>query len=98
MDIMAYLIPSLTKHPNTLIKLHIHGLKIPLSFIAKFTNLQELVLTYDYAYSFKNFKELQYITFPQLQILKFSCACPRRELLVKFLENNGKKSKRIICN
>ena len=34
--------------------------------------------------------KLQYVTFSQLQDLKFECQCPRNELLIKFLENNGK--------
>ena len=90
---LTYIIPSLTKHSNTLIKLYIKELEAPLSFIAKFTNLQEIVFSYYYDDSFEDFKELQYVIFPQLQILKFTRACPRYELLIKFLENNGKNLK-----
>jgi hypothetical protein len=61
-----------------------------LLFIANFTNLQELVLSFDYQDSFEDFTTLQYVTFPQLRILKFTFACPIHELLIKFLENNGK--------
>src|ERR1043165_2107130 len=39
---LTYIIPSLTSHSTTLIKLNIYGCKVPLSFIANFTNLQEL--------------------------------------------------------
>src|SRR5438045_2743122 len=61
---LTFIIPSLTKHPNTLIKLDLEKLNIPLSFIAKFTNLQELVLLLYYYFSFNDFKALQYVTFP----------------------------------
>src|ERR1044072_9021950 len=91
------------KHSNTLIKLNIHKSvkkrskydksKVLLSFIAKFTNLQELVLTNRYIDFSDDFKILQFVTFPQLQILKFIRNCPRHELLIKFLENNGKNLK-----
>ena len=60
-----------------------------MSFIAEFTNLQELVLSFDYD-AFEDFKTLQYVTFPQLQILKFTNSCPKLELLINFLEYNGK--------
>ena len=86
---LTHLIPSLTKHSNTLIKLNIYE-NTPLSFVAKFTNLQELVLSFDYSDSFEDFKTLQYVTFPQLRILKFPYESPSAELLIKFLENNGK--------
>ena len=43
--------------------------------------------------AFEDFKELQYVTFSQLQVLKFQYENPRNELLVKFLENNGKNLK-----
>src|ERR1043165_1375574 len=63
---LTYIIPSLTRHSNTLIKLFIlDESKIPLSFIAKFTNLQELeLLLLDK--SFEDFATLQYVIFPQL--------------------------------
>ena len=41
--------------------------------------------------AFKDLTTLQYVTFSQLQILKFPHGCLRFELLaIKFLENNGK--------
>src|SRR5205814_1611716 len=86
---LTHLIPSLTKHSNTLIKLNIYE-NTPFSFIAKFTNLQELELSFDYDDAFEDFKTLQYVTFPQLRILKFPYESPSAELLIKFLENNGK--------
>ncbi|RIA99693.1 hypothetical protein C1645_869752 [Glomus cerebriforme] len=85
------LIPLLFNLPNTLIKLELNGgenLSIPLLFIEKFINLRELVLSLD---GFLDFDKFQYsTTFPNLQILKFKCACPSYDLLIKFLENNGK--------
>ncbi len=59
----------LEKIPNTLINLSIYGgsrQRIPLSFIAKLTNLQELSLSVRNASSFEDFKKFQYITFSQL--------------------------------
>ncbi|RIA81351.1 hypothetical protein C1645_837159 [Glomus cerebriforme] len=87
-------IQSLTKLPDTLIKFELYGGKhfIPLSFISKFTNLQELVLSFDYNYAIEGFKKLQYIIFSHLEILKFEYAYPKYEL-IKFLENNGKNLK-----
>ncbi|PKC75203.1 hypothetical protein RhiirA1_436462 [Rhizophagus irregularis] len=88
-------IPSLiTELPNSLIKLNLYGSNcIPLSFISKFSNLQELELSYSYQEDFIGFEELQHIFFPQLQILKIRRAFPRDELLKIFLENNGKNLK-----
>src|SRR5581483_3792954 len=61
-----------------------------LLFIDKFTNLQELALSFRNVSSFEDFKKLQYITFSQLTSLEFRYQCPRNELLIKFLENNGR--------
>jgi len=89
------IIPLLAKLPNTLIKLDIGvgDYYMPLSFIAKFTNLQEIILTFDYHDEY--FKNLHDVIFPQLQILKFKKHCPNHEYLTKFLENNGKGLKEI---
>ena len=65
-----------------------------MSFIAKFTNLQELVLLLGYDDDYKGFEKLQYVTFSQLQILKIQDVCPRFEILINFLENNGKNLKK----
>ena len=93
---LTNIIASLMKHSNSLIKLNIYKFNIPLSFIGNFTNLQELELSFKYEDAFKNFTTLQYVTFPQLQILKFPCGCRRCELLViRFLENNGKNLKEL---
>src|SRR5581483_10537026 len=86
-DIMS----SLTKHSNTLIKLKLcvntNYRKEQLSFINRFTNLRELVLSLFDRVSFNELNNrLQYITFPQLQILKFPQAYPEDDTLVKFLE------------
>jgi len=70
---LAKIIPSIAKLANNLNKLHIGiGNDYPsLLFLAKFTNLQELVLSFYYNH-YENFKTLQYVAFPQLQILKFN--------------------------
>jgi len=83
---------SLPKLPNTLIKLRINvqGNYIPLSFLTKFTNLQEFEITLDSVD-----KALRYVTFPQLQILKCRYLCTKHTDLIKFLENNGKNLKEI---
>jgi hypothetical protein len=65
---------------------------ISLSFIAKFTHLQELTLSFRYKVDL-DFSTLQNAIFPQLQILKFQYEYPKHELLIKFLENNGNNLK-----
>ncbi|RIA99716.1 hypothetical protein C1645_746529 [Glomus cerebriforme] len=95
---LTNIIPLLSKLPNTLIKLKLcNGYHIPLSFISKFTNLQELLISIEYDASedfihhpFNDFKELQYVTFSQLRILEFPYSSPKCEYLIKFLEINGK--------
>src|SRR6266498_1342763 len=66
------IIPALTKHHNTLLKLHVYGgngNRLP--FIALFVNLQELVLSNLFGGDvFEEFNELQYVTFLNLRILK----------------------------
>ncbi|GBB99911.1 hypothetical protein RclHR1_03680006 [Rhizophagus clarus] len=93
-DIISSLLNEL---PNTLTKLNLYGRdnNVSLLFISKLINLQELQLVLRYSEWFKNFEILQNIIFPQLQILKFVNACPKYELLIKFLENNGKNLKEI---
>uniref|UniRef100_U9UDH6 Uncharacterized protein n=1 Tax=Rhizophagus irregularis (strain DAOM 181602 / DAOM 197198 / MUCL 43194) TaxID=747089 RepID=U9UDH6_RHIID len=89
------IIPSLTNHSNTLIKLKLEYYQNgPLSFITNFINLQELVLTFrnrDYFHELSD--KLQNVILPQLQILKFLCAYPESDVIIKFLENNGKNLK-----
>ncbi|RIA80890.1 hypothetical protein C1645_837884 [Glomus cerebriforme] len=86
----------LTKFPNTLNKLHIYAGRthVPLSFIAKFTNLNEIVLSFYESDAFEDFKTLQYVRFLQLKNLEFEYECPRNELLIKFLELNGRYLKK----
>ena len=81
----------LEKLPNTLSKLNLsrHNY-VSLSFIANFTNLKELELSFDDSYYFEDFEKLQYAIFPKLQSLKIRRSCPKIELIIKFLENNGK--------
>ncbi|PKK64828.1 hypothetical protein RhiirC2_786967 [Rhizophagus irregularis] len=81
----AKIVPSLTKHANTLTKLFLQGIS-KLSFLPKFTNLQEL----DLSSGFEDFKELQYVIFPYLEILKLYYGYEEFEMLIKFLENNGR--------
>ncbi|CAG8477928.1 9167_t:CDS:2 [Funneliformis mosseae] len=86
------LIPSLTKHSSTLIKLEIDTFQITKSllFLADFLNLQELVLQY-YCDYLEDFKTLQHVTFPKLKSLKFKRGVPKYEYLINFLELNGKR-------
>jgi hypothetical protein len=87
----------IAKIPNTLISINIYGGRlhpdVSLSFISRFTELQELILTFYNYESYRDFNKLQYVTFPQLQRLEFERQCPENELLIKFLENNGKNLK-----
>ncbi|RIA90388.1 hypothetical protein C1645_876130 [Glomus cerebriforme] len=89
------IITSLTNFHNTLIELYIIGRQIPLSFFVNFTNLQRIKLSIFDNESFEDYEELQYITFSQLQFLKFKYGCPQRELLIKFLKNNGNNLKEL---
>ncbi|RIA94574.1 hypothetical protein C1645_817852 [Glomus cerebriforme] len=90
------IIPSLLKkHSNNITKLHLNGIynNKSLSFITKFTNLQELNLSFDYGDFYgETFMELGNVTFKQLQILSFQYAYSE-EIFIKFLENNGENLK-----
>ncbi|CAG8509467.1 5554_t:CDS:2 [Funneliformis caledonium] len=44
-------------------------------------------------FGLKDFNELQYDAFLELQILTFGYDCPNDEYLIRFLENNGKNLK-----
>ncbi|CAB4380722.1 hypothetical protein RhiirA1_464661 [Rhizophagus irregularis] len=100
------IIPSLIKHSNTIIKLKIYweacNLLIrtkKLSFITKFLNLQELVLSFQRNDHFDEINNiLQYSIFPHLQILKFPYRYPKVDILIKFLKNNGKNLKEFYIN
>src|SRR5205814_395146 len=84
------ILPSLTKHSNTITKLHLHGDSdfLPLSFASSFSNIQEINFSFiegmDGRY-FDNFKELQCVTFPKLRTLKFPYQSPKPEYVIKFL-------------
>ncbi|RIA84603.1 hypothetical protein C1645_832030 [Glomus cerebriforme] len=82
-----------TKLPNTLIKLYLYRGGHYLQW-SKCLNLQELELSFDYN-DFKDFEIFQYIKFPKLQILKIQDSCPKYELLINFLEINGKNLKEL---
>jgi hypothetical protein len=88
----------ITKHLNTLTKFVLYNEGrhyISLSFIANFSVLQELKLSFENDECFVDFEKLQYATFPQLKVLKIFDKYPRDELLMKFLENNGRNLKEI---
>ncbi|RIA98070.1 hypothetical protein C1645_813317 [Glomus cerebriforme] len=80
---------SLLTKPNNLIKFYLYAKShnFSLSFITRFTILKELELSFNYSNDFNDFEKLQ---LPQLQILRFPIASPKYELLIKFLEYNGK--------
>ena len=67
----ADMIPALTKHTDTLTKLHLYidGDILPLSLVSLFLNLQEILFD---GMQFNDFKKLQYVTLPKLQTLKIS--------------------------
>ncbi|PKC10212.1 hypothetical protein RhiirA5_414645 [Rhizophagus irregularis] len=90
----------LEKLPDTIDNLLICGRNhyMSLSFIAKLTNLKELRLAFFNNDCFEGFKKLQYITFSQLQLLKFIEVSPRNDYLIKFLENNGRNLKEFYIN
>ncbi|PKY22428.1 hypothetical protein RhiirB3_436407 [Rhizophagus irregularis] len=102
LNLSIYYVPTdlsllLTRVPNTLTKLRLYGGSddISLSFIIRLTNLQELQLSYEVKEWFKDFEILQYTIFPKLQVLKFKFELPNWELLVNFLEHNGKNLEEI---
>src|ERR1044072_4613689 len=90
LSLMAYedkdwtdIIPALTKHYNTLTTLYVYGdmKRIPLSFIASFINLQELVIAGANDESFEEFNALQHVIFSNLRILKIPLASLNAEIL-----------------
>jgi len=83
---------SLTKFSSTLTKFDIIGYEtyVSLSFLNAFMYLQEIILSFYFTNTLVDFNKLQYVTFPQLHVLKFQYACPKVEMLNKFLEINGK--------
>ncbi|PKC69786.1 hypothetical protein RhiirA1_533171 [Rhizophagus irregularis] len=93
-DIIRIITPSLAKSSLTITKLEINTYNSPLSFISMFINLQELILSLgpaeDPEDTVGRFDQLQYIEFPQLRILEFNCFSPKLEMVIKFLEINGK--------
>ncbi|CAB4412406.1 unnamed protein product [Rhizophagus irregularis] len=90
----------ISKIPNTLISINIYGGRmhpnISLSFISRFTKLQELILTFYSNEPYRDFSNLQYDIFPYLQRLEFKRECPDNDSLVNFLEINGKNLKEFI--
>jgi hypothetical protein len=88
-DEIKAIIPSSTKFSLTLTELTLHEYYIPLSFVALFKNLQKLFFSFKYN-SFDDFDQLQYVHFSQLKTLKFLYSHPKIEMLIKFLEINGK--------
>ncbi|PKY16065.1 hypothetical protein RhiirB3_520906 [Rhizophagus irregularis] len=107
----ADIIPFLTKHSDSITKLHLYSDEdnLPLSFIDLFSNLQEIIFSFpnvfeifenfeefeDFNREFIDFKKLQYANFSKLQILKIPFHCPKVEYVIKFLENNGKNLKKL---
>ncbi|RIA85452.1 hypothetical protein C1645_830763 [Glomus cerebriforme] len=94
------IIPTLTKHSNTLTKLHLKSAtnnNLSVSWISLFSNLQEIKFTYTtwkFEIQFKDFEKLQYANFPKLQYLSIPRRCTKLEHVEKFLENNGKNLKK----
>ncbi|RIA90186.1 hypothetical protein C1645_823686 [Glomus cerebriforme] len=91
------IIPTLTKHSNTLTKLHLNSdciIDLPVSFIALFSNLKEIKFSYTSlifgGIQFKDFEKLQNVTFPKLKYLSIPYKCTKPGYIIKFLENNGK--------
>ncbi|RIA97025.1 hypothetical protein C1645_856052 [Glomus cerebriforme] len=81
---------SLNKFSLSLTKLKIDNSYIPLSFISIFKNLQELSFFFEFKEGLEDFTQLQYVKFPNLKILRFLYEYPKAEILMKFLEINGK--------
>jgi hypothetical protein len=88
----ANIIPTLTKHSHTITKLRLYSDNddLPFSFVSLFTNLQEFIFSFFDGANFDDFKKLQYVNFPKLQILKIPLQCPHPDYIMKFLEINGR--------
>ncbi|GBB98783.1 hypothetical protein RclHR1_03320009 [Rhizophagus clarus] len=85
---------------NTITKLEYYNLvnvDTSLSFISKFTNLEELSLKFKYMFTL-DFRPLQYINFPQLRIFKIQNINSNYEVLINFLEINGNNLKEFHLN
>ncbi|RIA81275.1 hypothetical protein C1645_837269 [Glomus cerebriforme] len=93
---------TLTKHSNTLTKLHLNCYcinNLSVSFIASFLNLQEIKFSsgspiFIERIQFRDFEKLKDVTFPKLQYLSIPYSCTKPEYIIKFLENNGKNLKK----
>ncbi|RIA92328.1 hypothetical protein C1645_820840 [Glomus cerebriforme] len=97
------IIPSLTKHSNTLTKLHLNNVftdNLSVSFIALFSNLQVIKFSYTTRNfgekQFSDFEKLQNVNFPKLQYFSIPYHFTKPEYVMKFLENNGKKLKKFV--
>ncbi|CAI2179019.1 16992_t:CDS:1 [Funneliformis geosporum] len=90
--VWADIIPAITKHHDTLTRLHIDMFRVdmPLSIITVFTNLRELIMSCFGTSHFKVSNELQRAIYPNLRILRIPFQCPSSDILTKLLENNGK--------
>ena len=87
----ADILPALTKHTDTLTKLHLYidGDILPLSLVSLFLNLQEIKIT---MHSKPEEFKVLHVNFPQLQTLKIyvKYSSIKPEHMTKFLEINGK--------
>ncbi len=86
------IIPVLSKHHDTLTKLHIDKTYENISFFSSFRNLKELVIFSTYITD-----ELQHMIFPNLQVFGFIdhshsyyFSKSNSKIFIKFLKNNGK--------
>ncbi|RIA99345.1 hypothetical protein C1645_811584 [Glomus cerebriforme] len=84
-------------NPNNLIQLSLGRIEhnISYSFIAQFTNIQELKLIFNYNSEFEDLNELDYIIFSRLQILKIYDFPLNYEKLIPFLANHEKNLKKL---
>ncbi|CAI2162526.1 13027_t:CDS:1 [Funneliformis geosporum] len=95
----SVIIPSMKNLSTSLTKLALFGENnIPMSFISLFTNLQEIIFSFEHLGSFDDFSELQHVRFPHLKVLKFKYECPKYKYLNKFLEVNGMNLKEFNVN
>ncbi|RIA82964.1 hypothetical protein C1645_880782 [Glomus cerebriforme] len=88
------IISSVTNH-NSLNKLCFYGIShyTSVPFITKFTNLQELELSFVNSKNFEKLQYIQYAIFPLLQILNIKNFPLTYDILISFIENNGKNLK-----
>uniref|UniRef100_U9SIN2 F-box domain-containing protein n=1 Tax=Rhizophagus irregularis (strain DAOM 181602 / DAOM 197198 / MUCL 43194) TaxID=747089 RepID=U9SIN2_RHIID len=92
----ACIIPTIIEHSHTITKLQLYGddENLPFTFVSSFTNLKELIFSFECGIYFEEFEKLENVNFSKLEILKIPYKRPKTEYIVNFLRNNGSNLKK----